>query len=193
MFPYVELFDSFLSKEEIQSLQIDQILFEKSPQFDFTIKQNVIGDYRNSWTYHPVDDRFNFIMDRSFDLLKNYLPKLEKTSLERIQITKYLPGEYYKPHFDYFNIPPNHLDVVEIDRRATFIIYFNDNFENGTTFFPHLNLNIIPKAGSALFFRYDYDDPKVKSDTLHSGEVVMHGTKYIATIWIADIDSKNQK
>jgi prolyl 4-hydroxylase len=190
--PHVEIFDNFLSKEEIERIELDQLKFHKSLGFKFESKSSEQVDHRTSWTYHTTNfgDKFSFVLRRAFNLIKNHLPHVTLECLESMQITKYQPGEYYKDHWDFFNIPPDNLNTVKNDRCATFIIYFNDDFDQGTTYFPNLNLHVFPKIGSALFFRYNYSDEKIKFDTLHSGQPVLNGTKYIGTIWIRNLNFK---
>jgi prolyl 4-hydroxylase len=69
-------------------------------------------------------------------------------------------------------------------------MYLNDDFEGGATYFPDLDLRVTPKAGSALYFQYNYTGVLKNLRTKHIGETVTAGTKYIATIWIRNSDCK---
>lgn len=184
--PYIELFDSFLSKDEIESMNLDSLTFVPSPGTS-AVGVPIINDYRKSQTYYVDDSQFKFIKNRTLDLLKNYLPNLEYNCLENIQITKYQENEFYKGHWDFFNTPPFNLSFTKNDRIATFIIYLNENFEGGSTYFSDLDLRITPQSGSALYFNYNCDILN-KLKTKHVGETVTAGTKYIATIWIRNSD-----
>jgi prolyl 4-hydroxylase len=78
--------------------------------------------------------------------------------------------------------------VTENDRIGTAILYLNEGFKGGETFFPELGLKVIPEKGSVLFFDYKYSYETNKK-TLHAGLPVIEGTKYIATFWIRQSDA----
>jgi len=182
--PHVEVFDNFLSKEEIQSMGLDQLHFEKSLVSTFHTK----NPGRDSYSFNDKDNKFDFISHRLTELLKKYHPTLQTSFLESVQITKYEVGNFYKSHHDFTNVSKEQFMLTEHDRCASIIIYLNDDFEGGETYFPDLKLNVKPQAGSALYFRYDYDNYVTKLRTLHSSEPVLTGTKYVASIWIRNKD-----
>ena len=80
-------------------------------------------------------------------------------------------------HHDFFR------DEDKNPRIATAITYLNEDFEGGETSFPLLNITIKPEKGSVLYFEYNNE---YKDMTLHSGDKVKSGTKYIATSWIRE-------
>jgi hypothetical protein len=63
------------------------------------------------------------------------------------------------------------------------IVYLNNNFEGGYTKFTHLPVDQAPTVGLGLFWQYNYDAPTNKL-TMHSGEPVVSGVKYIAQMFI---------
>jgi prolyl 4-hydroxylase len=185
--PHVEVFDNFLSKEELESIDLNK-KYKKSGGFSHSIGM-ISTNSRKSQTYYVPDDSFDFVKNRAFIILKEHLPHIEPICLEDVQLTKYSEGDYFDPHWDFYNIP-FYKNYTRNDRCATFMIYLNDDYENGTTYFPKLNLHITPKAGSALFFKYNYNlENNVK--TLHSGEKVTKGVKYIASIWVRNYDAND--
>ena len=186
--PHIELFDSFFSQNQLETLNLDSLTFEPSRGAKPS-GVSVVDDHRTSQTYHVDDPQFNFMKIQTVDLLKKYLPNIEYNCLEDIQITKYQKDQYYKEHWDFFNIP-SFSATEPNDRIATFIMYLNDDFEGGATYFPDLDLRVTPKAGSALYFQYNYTGVLKNLRTKHVGETVTAGTKYIATIWIRNADCK---
>ena len=102
-------------------------------------------------------------------------------SFEDTMVIRYLEGQQYKPHVDYFLH-----DVSGIEQRvATAIMYLNDVEEGGSTTFPRLDLSFKPKKGSLIYFEYDYEDYNTNALTLHAGEPVTGDTeKWIMTIWM---------
>ena len=100
---------------------------------------------------------------------------------EGLQVLHYTPGQQFKAHFDYF--APHHPSAVN-NRISTLIIYLNDVEEGGETSFPELNISVAPEKGSAVYFEYFYQDTTLNEKTLHCGEPVIKGEKWVATQWM---------
>ena len=106
---------------------------------------------------------------------------------EGLQVLHYLPGAEYKPHHDYFN--PQEPSSTAILRRGgqrvgTLVIYLNDLPAGGCTYFPETQLRIHPRKGHAVFF--GYAQPQAHTLTLHGGDPVIEGEKWIATKWLRE-------
>ncbi len=106
---------------------------------------------------------------------------------EGLQILHYCPGAEYKPHYDYFD--PDEPGTPTILKRggqrvATIIMYLHEPEAGGGTVFPDVRLTVAPKKGNAVFFSYDRPLPSSKS--LHGGEPVVRGEKWVATKWLRE-------
>ncbi|MBF6631140.1 MAG: 2OG-Fe(II) oxygenase [Comamonas sp.] len=106
---------------------------------------------------------------------------------EGLQVLNYHPGAQYKPHHDYFN--PHEPGSAALLRRggqrvATVVIYLNDVPAGGCTYFPESRLRIHPRKGNAVFF--GYAQPQAHTLTLHAGDPVEEGEKWIATKWLRE-------
>lgn len=114
------------------------------------------------------------IIQRVKDILQGQ-PGIE---VEGLQIQRYLPTQKYNPHYDTFE------GKDSSDQRSwTFMIYLNDVEEGGGTFFSKINLRLIPKKGTGILWN-NLDQKGCRDDnTLHMGEPVQKGVKYICTIW----------
>ena len=104
---------------------------------------------------------------------------------EGLQILNYLPGAEYQPHHDYFD--PDKPGSAALLRRGgqrlgTLVIYLNDVPAGGGTYFPQSKLRIQPRQGNAVFFAYP--TPEAHTLTLHAGDPVIQGEKWIATKWL---------
>jgi len=96
---------------------------------------------------------------------------------EMLQVLRYKPDGYYKPH----------QDIIEGDenrRMYTFILALNDDYEGGETEFPNLNKTFKLKAGDALFFQNLDNHGSFTSKALHGGRPVKSGEKWICNLWI---------
>ncbi|MFC6631986.1 2OG-Fe(II) oxygenase [Microbulbifer taiwanensis] len=106
---------------------------------------------------------------------------------EGLQVLNYLPGAEYKPHYDYFDPDsPGFEKVLKKggQRFATLIIYLNDVQAGGSTTFPEVGLDILPRKGHGLFFSYCDAAGNLDELTLHGGSPVVAGEKWIATKWL---------
>jgi prolyl 4-hydroxylase len=106
---------------------------------------------------------------------------------EPLQVLHYLPGAEYKPHYDYFDAAqPGNDRVLAMggQRIATLVMYLNDVEAGGSTVFPSLGLDVLPRQGSAVYFAYTSDSGETDPRTLHGGSPVLAGEKWIATKWL---------
>lgn len=106
---------------------------------------------------------------------------------EGLQVLRYRRGAEYKPHYDYFD--PGEPGTAKILQRggqrvASLIMYLQEPEEGGATVFPDIGLKVRPRRGSAVFFSYPRAHPS--SLTLHGGEPVRAGEKWIATKWLRE-------
>lgn len=106
---------------------------------------------------------------------------------EGLQVLRYRPGAEYKPHYDYFD--PGEPGTPKILQRGgqrvgSLIMYLQEPEEGGATVFPDIGLRVQPLRGSAVFFSYPRAHPV--SLTLHGGEPVTAGEKWIATKWLRE-------
>jgi prolyl 4-hydroxylase len=106
---------------------------------------------------------------------------------EPIQVLHYTPGAEYKPHHDYFDpAQPGNDRVLAMggQRIATVVMYLNDVEAGGSTVFPSLGLDVMPRRGSAVYFAYANASGETDPRTLHGGSPVDAGEKWVATKWL---------
>lgn len=105
---------------------------------------------------------------------------------EPMSILKYAPGEYYRPHLDYFDPKLSVSDTFMEDggqRIASAVTYLTAPSKGGGTSFPNLGLTVPPAAGSTLWFRNCSADGQVDERSLHAGDTVEEGEKWVVTKW----------
>jgi len=106
---------------------------------------------------------------------------------EGLQILQYGPGAEYKPHYDYFD--PSEPGTPTIVKRGgqrvgTLVMYLAEPEKGGGTVFPDVHLEVSPRKGNAVFFSYERPHPSTR--TLHGGQPVIEGEKWIATKWLRE-------
>lgn len=104
---------------------------------------------------------------------------------ELMGVLRYRPGEEYKPHHDY--LPEDAGDYSEVKRSGqrvrTLLVPLNDNYKGGATAFPQLGLSFAGKPGDACVFHNTDAAENPFPETLHAGEPVTRGEKWLLTLW----------
>lgn len=156
----------------------------KSQEYDLNIKVlNLINEFAK-------------LIDKNLGNVSNV------SNCEDFQFTKYEPNQEYKGHYDICDIDKcdtEHKSECILDyekmgsyRYMTVIIYLNDDFKDGETYFNKLNTKIKPKTGKALLFfscmpdTESFKNGKCKriEESMHAGLKVKNGKKYILTKWV---------
>lgn len=98
---------------------------------------------------------------------------------EPLQVLRYKPGDQYRTHLDAIPGFAN-------QRILTMIVWLNQDYEGGETFFPTPDLKIRGRAGDAILFRNAGPDGRRDPDSAHAGLPVTAGQKWIASKWIRE-------
>jgi hypothetical protein len=120
--------------------------------FDFRVPINLYEFVRNVW--HYIND-YGIRYDRSF------------TSLESVNVNRYLPGQRYHVHADAAGKSP---------RVISALVYLNDDFTGGETEFVHFDERVTPQAGRLVIFPSNYA-------YAHAALPPTQGIKYSAAFW----------
>ena len=127
-------------------------------------------------------DPQNPIIKRLHKRISKFL-NLNLNQGEAIQGQVYEPGQFFRPHTDFFEGASfiNHC-LYSGNRIHTFMVYLNIPEEGGETAFPSINLDVKPKTGKAVSWS-NMQDGKVLPEMIHEGTNVVKGKKYIITSW----------
>ena len=105
---------------------------------------------------------------------------------ELLQVGRYLPGQFYRPHFDAID-PHTDLGREFIknggNRIITVLIYLNDVSKGGCTYFEKLGLRVQPKQGKVIIFFPSFLNGEMDQQTLHCAEDAVD-EKWVSQIWI---------
>jgi prolyl 4-hydroxylase len=105
---------------------------------------------------------------------------------EPVQGQRYLPGQEFKPHNDWFYTTEGYWPQEQQrggQRSWTAMAYLNDVPAGGATAFVAAGIQIEPKAGVLLVWNNALPDGTPNEATLHAGTPVERGAKYIITKW----------
>lgn len=184
--PRILLLGNLLSSEEC-----DAIIAAAQPQMarSRTVEARTGGEEINA---DRTSEGMFFVRGQTPEVqrLEDRLARLLQWPLENgegLQVLHYGPGAEYKPHHDYFD--PAEPGTPTIVRRGgqrvgTVVVYLNEPEEGGGTYFPETGLRIQPRKGNAVFF--SYAQPQAHTLTLHGGDPVLRGEKWIATKWLRE-------
>ncbi len=108
--------------------------------------------------------------------------------MEPPQIFHYALGQEIKPHHDFLYDGEHaygHEGGYEGDRKATFLLYLNDDYEGGDLEFVYPKLKHRGKKGDGIFFA-SMKDGKPDKQSLHGALPITKGEKFILSQWIHD-------
>ena len=132
-----------------------------------------IDDTRTSYSINlsPAElGLYETLRNRAADFLR-----VPISHIEGLQCVRYAEGQQFFPHWDSNN---------KLNRRHTLLVYLNDDFNGGETYFPELMLKVTPERGKALHFLNEDLDGNVIQYSLHAGLPVKKGIKYACNIWV---------
>ena len=141
------------------------------------------ADYRTSYSgdVDPHDPFVKKISRRIDDLLG-----IDPGWGETIQGQRYLPGQQFQQHNDWFFTDagywPNEVERGG-QRSWTAMVFLNDVEQGGTTDFTKLGLSIEPRPGALLMWNNADLEGRPNEWTMHAGMPVEAGVKYIITKW----------
>ena len=172
VYPKPRVYHNFITPDERQHIikKSEKILEPSLVSEDRVVDESV----RKSETVWL--DRGDPVVDA---VIKRCLKNTDRPIIncERLQVLKYKPGGFYKPHQDVIEGGKN-------PRMYTFILALNDDYEGGETVFPNLSKTYKLKAGDALFFDTLDNYELETSKALHGGQPVKSGEKWICNLWI---------
>ena len=153
-------------------------------------KAGLLGEQREG--YRIADSMWLRNTDGRFTELKQSVASLTETPIENqedMHITRYPVGGQYKEHMDYFHKGTEYYEnAIKLggQRDKSVLIYLNDNFSGGETYFPVLGIKIQPKTGRLIVWNNLNEDGEPNPDTIHAGLIVESGIKYLLSIWIRE-------
>lgn len=170
----------FLSAEECKRLCTMIDLVAKPSTLH---EQDYASGFRTSYSgdLDPSDSFVKSISRRIDDLL-GIAPKCG----EAIQGQRYLPGQQFKPHNDWFYTSEKYWELERKrggQRCWTAMAFLNEVEEGGETHFTEVGIKIEPKPGVLLVWNNALPDGTPNEGTIHAGTPVLKGAKYVITKW----------
>ena len=170
----------FLSAAECQRLCLMIDLVAKPSTLH---EESYASGFRTSYSgdLDPSDSFVKGISRRIDDLLG-----LNPVCGEAIQGQRYLPGQQFKPHNDWFYTTEKYWKLERKrggQRSWTAMAFLNEVEEGGETHFTEVGVKIEPKPGVLLVWNNALPDGSPNEGTMHAGTPVVKGSKYVITKW----------
>jgi len=177
--------EAFLTNDECDKLiQIASTRLEPSRVYtdsaDLNDTQNRKSD--QAWLKNDIDP---LVFKISQEVAK--LSGFPIENQEDLQVVHYEPGGFFNTHYDACEGSKTfcqRMDGASGPRLWTYIIYLNDDLEGGETIFPFINKKVVPKKGKLVIFQSTDVSGKLIRQSLHGGEPVRSGVKWICNKWV---------
>ena len=178
-------YPNIISEEQINEIiKIADPLVKPSPVIGPGGKNTVMNNVRTSHQVF-IPDKYVVVQD-IYNKLSNIIG-IDKDHFEQLQVVRYQPGQLYKEHWDACYDEGTCQEFLKKggNRYATFLLYLNDDFEEGETYFPLRDKKIIPKKGTAaLFFNLDENNIDKLENSKHAGLPPKSGIKWMCNVWV---------
>lgn len=170
----------FLTPQECQTMMT---LIDAAARPSTLLDKSYGDGFRTSFS-GDVDPHDPFI--KRIDGRINDLLGIDPRFGETMQGQRYLPGQEFKPHHDWFHPETAYWSSENKrggQRSYTAMIYLNQVDEGGATEFTDLRLSIEPTQGVILMWNNADPTGIPNQKTIHAGKPVVRGAKYVITKW----------
>ncbi|ONK58804.1 uncharacterized protein A4U43_C09F16810 [Asparagus officinalis] len=194
--PRIILYRNFLSTEECDYLRaIARPRLQVSTVVDTKTGKGIKSEVRTSSGMFLSSEERRYPIIQAIEKRIAVFSQVPADNGELIQVLRYEPNQYYKPHYDYFSDSYNLKRGGQ--RIATMLMYLTDNVEGGETHFPKAGdgecscggkmvkgLCVKPNKGDAVLFWSMGLNGESDPNSLHGGCEVLKGEKWSATKWM---------
>jgi len=168
------IIQDFISKEYCEYLINTAIASDLWESGGSTFWDNRVINYHKIGEYDKKSA--SIMLDanvRCGERIKN-LFSVEEIYSDTLQIIRWFPGMEQPPHAD----DMSNTDMIGFEHRSFgSIIYLNDNYTGGHTYYPNFDFEIIPKSGALAIHPGD-------PEHLHGVTKIENGMRYtIASFW----------
>ncbi len=179
----------FLSAEECAAL-VEMVGADVQPSTVF--RATADPDYRTSETCNlpRAAPLVHEVEQRMADLLGIAL-----AHSETLQGQRYLPGQQFKAHGDYFTGGKDYSQMVAAEggqRTWTAMVFLDEPAAGGATHFARAGVRVPPRTGTLLTWNNLDRDGHPNRFTRHEGTRVEKGAKHVLTKWFREREWRKQ-
>ncbi len=140
-------------------------------------------DYRTSYSGNPPPDH---PLMRLLEGRIREVVGIQAELGETMQGQRYLVGQQFKPHWDYFHTCEEYWqEEVKLggQRTWTAMMFLNEPEAGGHTAFVNAGVSVRPRTGNLLVWNNLTPDGEPNEQSMHQGCPVEAGVKYVITKW----------
>jgi len=119
----------------------------------------------------PFEDALRQVADDCRALYAQHNDYMTARADQGLRLLRYEEGGYFRPHYDQGR-RRDHTGA----RWLSMVLFLNDDFRGGQLAFPRQELEVPPRAGTAVLFPSNFCFP-------HCARTVRQGTKYSVVTW----------
>lgn len=182
----VEIYDNFLSDAEIEYLK-SKTTGIMTPSRVYASEQDLYSNHSRSseqaWLT-PDTTMLKNLRKRFSALVKT---NSEQHHYEDLQVVRYPVGGFFTPHYDACQGTPAFCERMNGNngpRYITILCYLNTVEAGGETVFPKINKTVQAVKGRCVVFYNVHADGRIITESLHGGNPVLAGEKWICNQWI---------
>lgn len=105
---------------------------------------------------------------------------------ETVQGQRYLVGQQFKPHYDYFHETSEYWPIEQASggqRTWTAMLFLNEPEGGGHTDFTQAGVSLRPRTGNLVVWNNLTPEGELNPRSMHTGTPVTAGVKYVVTKW----------
>lgn len=126
----------------------------------------------------PLSGLLEFVRDQMLNKARELFRK--NIDVDYVDVVTWYDGQFMAPHCDVLDFHTGLPFKDCTDRIYTGVLYLNDDYDGGETFFPYLKLDIKPKKGKLLLFPSNIG-------YIHGVNKVSGNIRYTMPIWFKNI------
>jgi prolyl 4-hydroxylase len=181
--PSVFLFEEFLTPEEcVHLIDLSEPSMTRavvSGGIDGVESEGRTGSV--NWVQHDQTGTTLAIAERTAHLVGFPLD-----NAEALQVINYGPGQEYRPHYDAW-VPGTETGdrcLARGGQRLLTCLFYLNTVESGGTYFPRLDIEVMPRQGRMLLFHNCCAGTTNRHPgSLHGGMPVAEGSKWACNLW----------
>jgi len=182
----VQEIDNFLTYEECDKL-IELASTRLEPSRVYTESSDLHDtENRKSDQAWLLNDTHSLVLQIAEKIAR--LTNIPVENQEDMQVVHYEPGGFFRTHYDACEGTETfceRMNGLAGPRIWTYLIYLNDeNVTGGETVFPYINKKVTPKKGKCVIFQSTDETGRLIKESLHGGEPVLSGVKWICNKWV---------
>jgi hypothetical protein len=169
-------FSNFLTKKETEDILSFAKITDLWSRIPEPFWDNRVVATHSIYLKNPeLGKTLDIIKHRIIDTVQNSYDLNQKLYADLLTITRWFPGMEQAPHSDNMENTNDH--ETHKHREYGVVIYLNNDFSGGKTFYPQYNFEIVPEPGKMAIH-------PASTDHMHGVTKIENGVRYTLTSFL---------